>query len=120
MKHLVLRCSDKNRKSYGDFQWPESGPVEAPDWDPKPSCGGGLHGWLCGEGHAHDSHYHKRWDAIWQVVEIEEYISLGSKVKFPRGNVIYSGDRDTAVKMIQERYPTASVIEDSCFAVSNE
>lgn len=49
-KVLVLRVCDVDGKSHGGFQWPESGPVAAPDWNPEPRCGGGLHGWLWGEG----------------------------------------------------------------------
>lgn len=51
-KVLVLRTCDASRKAYGGFQYPESGPVEAPDWDPRPVCGGGLHGLRWGEGDA--------------------------------------------------------------------
>ena len=40
----MLRRSNKGR-SYGYFQWKPVGEwTEAPDWDPKPECGGGLHG----------------------------------------------------------------------------
>src|ERR1700730_4145684 len=34
------------------FRWPESGLVEAKDWKPMKQCGGGLHGYLWGEGDA--------------------------------------------------------------------
>ena len=44
---LVLRTCTKDMRGIcsqsAAFVWPESGPVEAPDWDPKPECGGGLH-----------------------------------------------------------------------------
>ncbi len=48
---LMLRVCDADGRSYGDFQWPGVG-VEAvaPDWSPEPECGGGLHGWLYGQG----------------------------------------------------------------------
>jgi hypothetical protein len=51
-KVLVLRTVRPDRRSHGGFFWPESGPVEAPDWNPKARCGGGLHGLLrgCGAG----------------------------------------------------------------------
>jgi hypothetical protein len=40
----LLRRSDAG-KSYEGFQWSEVGEwTEAPDWDPTPRCGGGLHG----------------------------------------------------------------------------
>ena len=40
----MLRRSNGG-KSYNDFQWNPVGEwTEAPDWDPSPRCGGGLHG----------------------------------------------------------------------------
>lgn len=40
----MVRRSDDGT-SYGDFQWSPIGEwTEAPDWDPAPKCGGGLHG----------------------------------------------------------------------------
>ena len=40
----MLRRSD-NGKAFGGFQWNHIGEwTEAPDWDPTPECGGGLHG----------------------------------------------------------------------------
>lgn len=99
-KVLVLRTSDKDRRSYNGFQWPESGPVEALDWDPDPRCGGGLHGSLWGEGRGELLDWED--DATWQVVEVdaEDIIDLGGHVKFPRGTVVYSGDRQGATEMI--------------------
>jgi hypothetical protein len=47
---LILRTCDKDMRSHGGFQWPRSGPVAAPDWRPVAECGGGLHGFLRGEG----------------------------------------------------------------------
>lgn len=46
---LVLRTCNSDMTGYGGFKWPESGPVEAPDWNPVKSCGQGLHGWLWDE-----------------------------------------------------------------------
>jgi len=37
--------ADHEGKSYGGFQWAPLGEwTEAPDWNPDPVCGGGLHG----------------------------------------------------------------------------
>lgn len=49
---LFLRTVDANHKSFGGFQWPSvvGVSVTAPDWNPAPSCGRGLHGLLWGEG----------------------------------------------------------------------
>lgn len=113
---LILRSVDKDGKAYGGFQWPKEGPVSAPDWDPYPDCGNGLHGWLRGEGDATvasfswmDSDFPSR---LWQVVEVieDEIVQLDGKVKFPRGNVLFTGSQEDAVKKIQEAYPGAAVI----------
>ena len=45
---LILKCINADGTSYNGFQWPESGSVMAPDWNDRPECGGGLHGWPWG------------------------------------------------------------------------
>ena len=104
---LVLRTCDQDHRSYGGFQWPELGPVECPDWNPSPVCGGGLHGLLWGAGD---------WtlvdispDAVWKVARVlaSEIVDLGGKVKFPRGEVVYSGTRDGATGYIVANGGTA-------------
>ena len=113
---LVLRSVDKDGKAYNGFQWPKKGKVEAPDFDPEPRCGNGLHGWLRGEGDAESGGY--VWGGedfetrLWQVVEVNEkdIIQLGGKVKFPRGAVVFTGSRLEATEKIQAAYPDASVI----------
>jgi|SRR5579859_2565789 len=49
---FILKCVDPEGKAYGGFSWPLTvgATVEAPDWDPTPKCGGGLHGWAWGIG----------------------------------------------------------------------
>ena len=100
-KVLVLRTCATNMTSYNGFRWPESGPVECPDWDPTPLCGRGLHGALWGEGDGKLL----SWDpgAKWLVVEVDtaDVVELGGKVKFPRGHVVYCGDRAGATALIQ-------------------
>ena len=99
----VLRTCDKNLRAYGDFQWPESGPVEAPDWQPRATCGNGLHGLLWGAGDA--SHLATDADAKWLVVAVvaTEIVDLDGKVKFPRGEVVFCGERHYAVADIINR-----------------
>jgi len=119
---LVLRCVDKNRAAHGGFIWPESGPVEAPDWDPSPKCGAGLHGWLRGEGDSEASGRDLYDETLlWQVVEVnqEEIVSLDGKVKFPRGAVLFTGPRAEAVGRIQAEYPDAAVIFGTATAGDN-
>ncbi|MCT9125381.1 hypothetical protein [Cupriavidus gilardii] len=102
---LVLRTVDHDMTAYGGFKWPESGPVSAPDWKNEPECGNGLHGILWPEGD---------WGCIkdyggrekWQVVEVdtESIVKIGGKVKFPRGNVLYTGNMAVALTMISKRW----------------
>ena len=87
-KVLVLRTCDDDMKSHGGFQWPESGPVVAPDWSPVKECGKGLHGWLWGSG---DWSLKQKAEPIWWVVvEVDSsgIIDLIGKVKFQTGNVV--------------------------------
>jgi len=50
---LLLRMCGDQGESYGGFRWPMTvgAGVTVPDWNPKPRCGGGLHGlvWACGD-----------------------------------------------------------------------
>jgi hypothetical protein len=107
---LVLRTCAADMTSYYGFRWPAAGPVEAPDWDPHPVCGGGLHGLLWGEGDG--SLLNWRPDAVWLVVEVEvaDIVALGPKVKFPRGTVVYAGARAGAIEYLAARAPRGVVI----------
>jgi len=97
---LVLRTCNADMSSHGGFVWPESGHVEAPDWDPDPArdCGGGLHGllWGCGDaGLLSDAE-----DARWLVVAVEPAdfanVDQPDKVRFRRCEVVLVGSRDGA------------------------
>jgi hypothetical protein len=100
-KVLILRTCNADMTSSHGFTWPKDGPVEATDWDTKPECGGGLHGLMWGQGD---------WrllrgelTAIWQVVEVDEadIVKIDSaKVKFKKGNVIFTGEMGKAVTMV--------------------
>jgi len=109
-KALVLRTCNSDLTSWGGFQWPSSGKVIAPDWDPKPECGNGLHGALYGEGDG--SLFNWRSAAKWLVVEVEleSVVDLGGKVKFPECEVVYCGDRIGACKYLQENGCTGRAI----------
>jgi hypothetical protein len=99
---LVLRTCAADMTSYGGFTWPESGRVEAPDWEPLPHCGNGLHGLLWGEGDSGLANWND--DAKWLVVEVEKesIIDLVGKVKFPRGVVVCCGTRFEATAYLYE------------------
>ena len=98
---LVLKLVDKNLKSYGGFQWPESGPVKCADWSPRAECGNGLHGWANGCG----SYRHSFNEGHWLAVEVEDssVVDLNGKVKFPAGNVVFSGNKTDAVAYLIDK-----------------
>mgnify|MGYP000094299915 FL=1 len=99
-KTLILRTCTANLTSRNGFQWPETGHIEAPDWNPEPHCGNGLHGLHLGEG----AGQLLDWDpaAKWLIVETEldTLVDLGGKVKFPSGNVVHCGDRQSATEYL--------------------
>ena len=111
---LVLRTCKSNMTSRNGFIWPKSGPVECPDWIPSTKCGNGLHGALWGQGEGELFNWSH--DAVWQVVQIEEWIDLNGKVKFPRGVVVHTGNRETATKYIIENGASGPVIGDMATA----
>ncbi len=90
---LYLRTTDAKGLAHGGFQWPlEVGAVvTAPDWNPSPVCGGGLHGLLNGLGDSH--HLSFATDAIWWIVEAENAVDLGGKHKFQTCRVVAFGTR---------------------------
>ncbi len=98
---LILRTCSADMTSYGGFQWPTGGPVEAPDWDPTPRCGGGLHGLLWGEGSA--GYLSTDLDAKWLVflAKAADVLhgtgDLTNKCKARRGVVVYCGDQSGAI-----------------------
>src|SRR5208337_2132484 len=99
-KVLGLRTCNADMTSYNGFQWSETGHVEAPDWDPKPYCGNGLHGLLWGEGYG--ALLNRDRDAKWMVVEVEKesIVNLQGKVKFPSCDVVFVGNQYDATQYI--------------------
>ncbi len=90
-KVLLVKCVNKDGTSYGGFQWPESGPVEAPDWDPEPKCGGGLHGWPwgIGIGAGKEPDYSGRWLVF--AADPEDVVWVDDKAKCRKAEVVYCG-----------------------------
>jgi hypothetical protein len=78
----VLRTCDKNLKSYGGFQWPESGEVIAPDWKPTTEIGNGLHGLLEGNGDWRLLDWSIDAKAMIVKTDKRKIVDLGNKVKF--------------------------------------
>jgi hypothetical protein len=105
---LVLRTCAADLTSHGGFRWPKSGPVECPDWKRIAECGNGLHGLLWGEGGGELLDWDP--DAKWLVVEVEAASIVkidAAKVKFPRGVVVFCGDRKGATDYLAARAPAS-------------
>ncbi len=109
-KSLVLRTCNGEMRGYGGFQWPDEGPVSAPDFEPNAECGHGLHGLLWGEGDGSLLN----WDptAFWLVLEVETstIIQLDGKVKFPSCIVVHKGTQLSATQFIYERAPERAIV----------
>ena len=110
---LVLRTADKNGQSFNHFQWPADGLVEAPDWNGKAECGGGLHGLPrgCGDGSLLD------WsdEYMGQLVAVNstaDYLEFDAKCKFKAGRVVFSkiGALREAIEILSVVYPDLPVV----------
>ena len=91
---LCLRtCRKDGSNEFNGFRWPlvVGAVATAPDWDPTPTCGSGLHGlaWGAGDAGLVDRGPH----AVGLVVEAraDEVVDLGGKVKFPAATVRFVG-----------------------------
>jgi hypothetical protein len=93
---LMLRTCTANMSSHKGFKWPKEGWVSCPDWSSEPVCGGGLHGFLMGEGNGGLIDCHE--NTKWLVCEIykKEIVDLGGKIKVPRAKVVHVGTKRTA------------------------
>lgn len=111
---LLLRTTALDGSAYGGFRWPTTAGVGvvAPDWDPAPVCGGGLHGALWGQGDAVHLARHGNWTGLWSVVVARgaDVVDLGGKVKVPRAWVAHVGDQASATEYVYTRSPTSAVI----------
>src|SRR5580704_6058532 len=110
---LILRTCNSDMSAAHGFTWPSSGPVAAPEkwwgkgekphgctlgWNPRPECGGGLHGLLWGEGSANYLNWAE--SAKWLIVlaRKDDVVEIDStKCKFRAGEVLFVGTRPEAV-----------------------
>jgi hypothetical protein len=108
----VLRVNDANNQSKNGFQYPRKGKVSAPDWNPSPECGGGLHGWESGEGDPSVATVHP--DGVWLVLKVEDspenLVRLDGKVKFREGTVVFAGSRNAATEYIYDKTKAPKVL----------
>jgi hypothetical protein len=113
-KILGLRTCNADMTSHGDFKWPESGPVECPDWDPTDKCGYGLHFLPWGEGKGSLLKFDE--GAKWLVIEADEADVVeitangGGKSKCSKCVVLFCGDREGATKFLLERAPGRAIV----------
>lgn len=108
-----LDGSSSSGKANG-FRWPTSTGevVEAPDWNPEPVCGGGLHGLLAGLGDWGLMRAPSDTAALWYVcgVRRDECVEIDGKVKVPRAKVLYCGHFGGAMELIAPAL-SAAVLE---------
>ena len=102
VKRLVLRNCNSDGSSYNGYVWnTEIGAVNTcPDWIDNLQCGNGLHGWLDGIGSANCSDYNS--SPLWFVLEVEKFVDLGDKVKFPTCVVVFKGSKAECAKYLYD------------------
>lgn len=93
-----------------EFLWSLTlgGETVAPDWDPKPECGGGLHVWGWSRGDLRLSQIWSFSDVVWLAVEYESYkaVDLGGCVKAPScRTVAVSPNRKEIASFIRQYAP---------------
>jgi hypothetical protein len=113
VSRYLLRTVNVDGTSHGGFRWPLEVGAEAvaPDWNPAPVCGGGLHGFLDGEGDGSLA----SWDpsAHWLVLEVPEgagLVDLAGKAKAERARVLHVGDRASATAEMGRLCPGRAIV----------
>jgi hypothetical protein len=107
---FAIRTTKTDGTSHGGFQWPLTvdAIVTAPDWNPRPVCGGGLHGLLDAIG-GWNLLANANTDAIFWIVAVrrDECVAIGTdKVKFPRCRVVAFGSyREMAKRILDVQVP---------------
>ena len=119
MSDFLLKTVHADGAARGGFQWPldEGAEVIAPDWDPTPVCGGGLHGLLNGAGNGGLIDWST--DAVWIVAEIpdgETVVDLDGKVKVRRCIVRHVGDKTSAPEFLAAHGHTEGVVAGTATA----
>jgi len=110
---FLLKTVRPDGAAWGGFRWTldEGAEVIAPDWDPTPVCGGGLHGLLNGAGDG--SLINWSTDAVWIVAEIpddETVVDVDGKVKVRRCIVRHVGDKTSAPEFLAAHGHTEGVV----------
>ena len=103
----ILKTTKAGGLTYNGFKWPTEvgAKVAAPDWNPEPECGNGLHGWLNGEGIGSIGHIDTE-GCIWMVLGVEEEVTeLQGKVKFEECTILHVGGQLSATKFLRSLVP---------------
>jgi uncharacterized protein (DUF2345 family) len=102
---LVWKRCITEKTAYNNFEYPDTGIVEAEDWEETNNCGQGLHGWTKGFELYSDSDL-KGNMVLLKVRKTDGYIELDDKVKFRKGEVVLNTpDIKEAHKVIRSVYP---------------
>ena len=115
MTDFLLKTVRPDGAAWGGFRWTldEGAEVIAPDWDPTPACGGGLHGLLNGAGNGGLIDWST--DAVWIVAEIPDGetvvdVDVDGKVKVRRCIVRHVGDKTSAPEFLAAHGHTEGVV----------
>ena len=119
MTDFLLKTVRLDGAAWGGFRWTldEGAEVIAPDWDPTPVCGGGLHGLLNGAGNG--SLINWSTDAVWIVAEIpddETVVDVDGKVKVRRCIVRHVGVKTSAPEFLAAHGHTEGVVAGTATA----
>ena len=106
---LVLRACRFDLTSRDSFSW-KNKHVKAPDWSPAPTCGGGLHGWLNGQGNP--DVWDHRDDDKWLILAVKTatIVDLGGKVKFPAARTLFVGSKVETASLLAALLPGVPVM----------
>ena len=95
----MIKTVNKNMEGYNGFKYPKRGKVVALDWNPKPVCGGGIHGLI----HETEKHYIEKND-IWLVLKYKkgtEVVIDNEKIKVPYAWVVFAGTAEEAQRKFE-------------------
>ena len=106
---LVLRACRADLTSQNGFSW-KNKHVKAPDWSSAPKCGGGLHGWLNGQGDP--GVWEHQDDDKWLILAVKKstVVDLGGKVKFPNARKLYVGSKVETVSLLASIFPGVPIM----------
>jgi len=113
ISYVICTCQ-ANFTSHNGFRWPALGEVVFPDFEATDDrCGSGLYGFLNGCGSRYGYVISWESDDQWLLVAVpsDTIIDLGSYVKFPAGEVVFSSqDRLAVIAELERRNPETKLM----------